>query len=354
VSIYSLATVRRPGLASPMNLEQFDPAADPESVRACHEIFLAGVPADDPDGPPVPPRSFANWLELHWLGSPSECWLARDGAGEPAGWFRLILPQHENRHLADLALVVHPSRRRAGLGTALLRSAAARARDLGRSALNSATRKSSPGEAFARTAGARAGITEIRRALDVVAVEAGRLASLRESAEAAAAGYSLLDWDGRTPEEYLAGLSDVHAATADIPRDPGHEATRWDPDRLRLADERIASRGLRIHTIAARSLASGQLAGLTQILIDPDAPAWADQALTAVSRAHRGHRIGLLLKVAMLELLARREPQIATITTYNAEDNQHMIAINEELGYTVMDRWSDWEIEAGRVLAAPA
>ena len=54
-----------------------------------------------------------------------------------------------------------------------------------------------------------------------------------------------------------------------------------------------------------------------------------------VVRGHRGHRLGLLLKVAMLELLAEREPQVERIETYNAESNAHMVTINETLGYRV-------------------
>jgi hypothetical protein len=69
--------------------------------------------------------------------------------------------------------------------------------------------------------------------------------------------------------------------------------------------------------------------------------------MTVVTRPHRGHRLGLLLKVAMLDLLARREPQIRQIVTWNAESNRHMAAINETLGYRVMDRWTtSWQLSA--------
>ena len=36
----------------------------------------------------------------------------------------------------------------------------------------------------------------------------------------------------------------------------------------------------------------------------PEAPSWGFQELTAVTRPHRGHRLGLLVKAAMLEWLA--------------------------------------------------
>ncbi len=72
-----------------------------------------------------------------------------------------------------------------------------------------------------------------------------------------------------------------------------------------------------------------------------------------MTRAHRGHRLGLLTKVAMLDLLARREPRVTQIITWNSESNRHMIAINETLGYRVVDRWTtSWLLPVGAVSGA--
>jgi len=72
-----------------------------------------------------------------------------------------------------------------------------------------------------------------------------------------------------------------------------------------------------------------------------------------VAGPYRGHRLGLLVKVAMLELLAEREPQLTRIVTGNADGNEHMIAINDELGYTVLDQWPSWELEVAQALSQP-
>lgn len=53
--------------------------------------------------------------------------------------------------------------------------------------------------------------------------------------------------------------------------------------------------------------------------VDPDGP-------------HRGHRIGLLTKAAMLEWMATAEPQLERIETNNAAVNSSMISVNEALG----------------------
>jgi len=87
--------------------------------------------------------------------------------------------------------------------------------------------------------------------------------------------------------------------------------------------------------VAARHDDTGELAALTEVLVDPGDPGWGHLAVTVVIRKHRGHRLGLLLKIAMMELLATTEPQLERIATWNAQSNEHMIAVNEALGYTV-------------------
>jgi GNAT superfamily N-acetyltransferase len=334
-----------------MNLERFAADRDRESVRACHQIYLSGWAADDPHVPPLSLRSFAGWMVCGWTEDPSETWLARDGAGRPCGWYVITLPQRENRHHAAVSPAVHASRRRAGLGTALVRHAAGRADQYGRTVLTSDTRDGSPGAAFAAALGARRGTTWSRRMLDMKAVPAGHLAALRAEAEPPARGYSLLSWAGPVPGEWVAAVAAINAAMADSPRDTGHEAQVWDAERVRQDDHRRAVQGWRSYAVAARSLATGELAGLTQVSVDPAEPAWGQQELTAVAGPDRGHRLGLLVKVAMLELLAEREPQLARIVTGNADGNEHMIAINDELGYTLLDRWPSWEMEVAQALS---
>ena len=99
---------------------------------------------------------------------------------------------------------------------------------------------------------------------------------------------------------------------------------------------------------------TGELAALTQIAIEEPDPSWGHQELTAVVRSHRGHRLGLLTKVAMLELLLAREPQIGRIQTWNGEDNAHMVAINEELGFRLTGKVTAWLLPTGAAGVTPA
>jgi GNAT superfamily N-acetyltransferase len=330
-----------------MRTERFDPVSDTAAVRACHDIHLAVYRADGVRRSPMSPRVFAAWLRYGWAESPVESWLARDDDGEVAGWYLLGLPERENRHLADVTLVVAPARRRAGLGTALLEHAAGRARQAGRTLLTGRSQEAGAGGEFARALGARPTLTGVFWALRPRFLAAGRLAALRESAASVAAGYSLVSWEGPTAEHRLMEVAALFDVEADAPRAEGAEPPAWNPARVRACDQRVADQGWRFYTIAARAPGSGRLAAITQLGVDPfDGSAY--QQLTAVAGAHRGHRLGMLVKVAMLELLAAHEPQLTQILTLTAEGNDRMDAINTELGFTVLERQLSWELETAR------
>jgi len=141
------------------------------------------------------------------------------------------------------------------------------------------------------------------------------------------------------------GLAAVNADLTDAPHD--HETPVWDEAQVRASDLMLTRARYRVYSVAARADAAGRLAALSMVFIDPVYPEWGFQGLTVVSRAHRGHRLGMLIKVAMLEWLAGREPQLRQIVTGNADSNKHMIAIND-----VIDHWPSWELDVSQVLPA--
>jgi GNAT superfamily N-acetyltransferase len=314
-----------------------DPA-DIDTVWALLDLENTANVADDPAAPPWGAGPFRARLTLgpeH--GGAGETWYAPDeAAGAIIGWYRLQLPDLENRDRAMLNLVVHPARRRRGLGTALLRHAAGRAAANDRAFLDSFVPQGTAADAFARWAGATYGLTDQRRTLDLATLPPGRLAQVREAAAKAATDYSLVSWAGRTPDEYLTSVAAMYTAMNDAPARPGAEPDIWDEQRVRdRADARLEATGARGYQVVALSQASGEMAALTELRVDPDRPEWGWQGNTVVIRPHRGHRLGLLVKAAMLQWLADAEPRLRKVATYNAASNRHMIAINEELGFEV-------------------
>jgi RimJ/RimL family protein N-acetyltransferase len=190
----------------------------------------------------------------------------------------------------------------------------------------------------------------VRRVLAIDADLPARVAELRASAEQHAAAYSLRSWSGMTPDGLVEQATALHNAMEDAPHDAAFEPLRWDADRLRKEEQQDIEAGIRINSVAALAGDSGEMAALTQVYVDPDQADWGFQGVTAVTRAHRGHRLGMLVKSAMLQRLSDLEPQVSAVETGNAASNQYMIAVNEQLGFRVTDTFQNWEIEVTAAL----
>jgi len=339
-------------LAWGMRIERWDPD-DETTALACYEVHRAANSVDEPLTPPMNAGSFGLYLRGEGFEkTPGETWVARDAELGVAGYYRIHLPDLENLNRAMAGPVVHPAVRRRGIGGELLRHEAARAAANGREILSSATVAGSAGQAFAVAVGATLRFEDVRRVQYLAKIPAGAVASLREAAARAAAGYSLVSWTGDIPQEYLGPLAKVINAFEDAPHPEGEEPEVWDAARLRERTGTVVRAGfLRSHSVAAIHNATGEMTAFSEVLVDPEAPEWGFQQLTAVTREHRGHRLGLLVKTAMLQLLAQEEPQLERIETGNAAANDHMIAVNQQLGYEVVEPgWLSYEIPVAKLL----
>lgn len=327
--------------------------ADVATARAMHAAETDAMRSVDPQCPPWSEHAFTVRLSGRPPAfPPGEAWyVPGDVPGGVAGWCRLVLPDLENRDRAELDLVVHPAAQRRGLGTVLLRHAAGRAAARGRAHLDGEVPQDSAGQAFCVKAGARFGLQDIRRVLDLDALPAGHVAACRRAAAGAAAGYSVITWIGRTPGEHLAGMAELFTTMNDAPNGPQREPDVWDEQRIRdRLDARTEAFGARGYVAVAVCDATGEMAAMTELRVDADQPGWGWQGNTAVTRPHRGHRLGLLVKAAMLEFLSEAEPGVRKVATFNAAVNDHMIAINEALGFTVSGPpWLETELAVAAV-----
>jgi RimJ/RimL family protein N-acetyltransferase len=328
-----------------MRFEQFDPKADEQRLRSCHQIIISAQEEDDPGFPPFSSGAFCGWWAHGLSDEPRETWLARADHGEPAGCYLLELPQQENVTIAFLTLGITRSYRRRGLGQALLTHCRERAALNGRTLLETVCRTGSPGAAFAVHIGAEPGLSDLRSVLTVDAPALDRLPALCADAAAQASRYSLRHWSGPVPDDLLAQNAALEEALADAPHAEWFEKPKWDGDRIRAAEDRVAAQGLRRYSIAAIHDATGEMAALTQLSVDPLVTGWAFQDITAVVRAHRGHRLGVLVKAAMLKQLAELEPQVKRVITFNAADNEHMIAVNKALGFQPDEHFRHYQLE---------
>ncbi len=167
-------------------------------------------------------------------------------------------------------------------------------------------------------------------------VDPARLDALLGQARAAAGpDYRVHLWGRHTPPEWREDIcrlltrmsTDAPTAGLEEPED------EWTVERL-LADERQEAESPRTPFVAAvEHVPSGRLAGFTELIAPAERERTVDQDDTIVLVEHRGHRLGMLLKAANLAQLERLRPGHPSIVTYNAEENRHMLAVNEALGF---------------------
>jgi GNAT superfamily N-acetyltransferase len=296
------------------------------------------------------------WLGCISTGSASEA----GTAGIPVVVGELRLPLLDNADNAVVNVRTRPAFRQRGHGTAMLHHLAERARAQGRTRLigdiaepmpldvaEGQSVAPPPGVVFAANAGARPVTSEVRRVLQLGELDDAELARLQEDAAAHSADYSLIQWEGRASAEIVDDLVVLHSRmTIDAPLEElDWEPEQWTQDRYREREQRVIASGQVCLSTAARHNPSGQIVALTDIGLTVAQTDIAYQWATIVLPSHRGHRLGMLVKLANLEFVRTSRPHVQTLNTWNAAINDHMVAINEAIGFRPVERWREWQLE---------
>lgn len=176
-------------------------------------------------------------------------------------------------------------------------------------------------------------------------VDAGVFSSRLAEAIAAAAGYQSVTWQGRTPEEWVDGMALMRTRMSTDAPSAGLEQTEdlWTADRVRSVDELWETSPRVLLITVALHVATGLLAGYTELDVPGESDRSVEQVDTLVLREHRGHRIGMLLKLTNLRELATRFPDHSFVESMNAEDNRHMLDVNEAVGFLPVSYAARWK-----------
>jgi GNAT superfamily N-acetyltransferase len=273
-----------------------------------------------------------------WDGEPATPYLARvDGAVVGGG--TISVSSYDNLHLAWLGVNVHPDHRRRGYGSAILAFLEEESRRIGRTSAGIGGWESDATRGFAAVHGYDQKHQAINRRQFLADVDQAELDKRYDEALAHAADYVLERRRLPTPEAELDELAEMASAINDAPTDDlDIEDEVFNAQRMKAYEDACAFRRERAYRVVAKHVPSGQLAGQTVVVVPSERPTHGDQHDTSVVSAHRGHRLGLLLKTDMVRWLAEEEPQVEQIDTYNAESNDQMIGVNEALGYRIMGR----------------
>jgi GNAT superfamily N-acetyltransferase len=259
----------------------------------------------------------------------------------------------ENAHVAQFNIDVLPAHRRRGIGRRLLAWSANLASENGRRLLIAASYDHVPaGGLFLEGAGASHGLEDRESQLTLAQVDRDLLARWQADAVDAAAGFELIFWDNAYPEDQLDAFANLCEVMNTAPRGKlDIEDQTMSAAKLReyMANNRM--RGSFVWTIVAREIASGRLAGFTELFGNPARPTILNQGATAVRPEYRGHRLGRWMKAAMLEKALAEKPEARFVRTGNASSNAPMLAINIDLGFKPYMISTTWQLDLERARA---
>lgn len=232
-----------------------------------------------------------------------------------------------------------PRERGRGVGRCLTEFLTGECRLLGRDIVQTTAkypferRDDHPYRRFAERHGFTLANTQVERRL-ALPVSDRLLTSLAAQTRDTQRSYRLRTVVGPIPPELAQAYCDVNNRLAlEAPGGELHaEQGRRTPQILADQDEEIREQGrTRVTTLALDS--AGTVVALTCAIVTSRSEPHVDQWSTIVRVDHRGHRLGLAIKVAQVEAIQQQFPSKRFITTTNAETNAHMVAVNEALGF---------------------
>ena len=304
------------------------------------------------------------WLNQSW--DRRRLFVARIAGRVVARGHYETLPEDSADH-AWLAVEVLPDYRRQGIGTALFERLEAIAHTEGRRVQIVYTPSpDGPGERLPSPTGfgsvplsnpevrflrGRGYLLEqvVRASRLALPVDQAELRRLRaEAAFHAGPDYSVLQWVDRTPSEWLSDLALLNTRmSTDAPSAGLAEPEQlWTSERILQEEEKAAAGPRTTLTSAVLHGPSGHLVGFTQLEVPAESRRAVSQEDTLVLWEHRGRRLGMLLKAASLELLATERPGHPSVMTFNAEENRHMLTVNESIGFAPLGYEGAWRRDA--------
>lgn len=308
---------------------------DDRAVVALAELLSTSSPERSEEDPPISPVQLAldERINPPWLRRTRAFAWGADG-GLLAAALLEVEDRVDNRHLAWFEVSTTPDSRRQGLGTEVLEALLPAALADGRTLVMGGVPERGTGSAFAAAIGLTVGLREHRNRVRTADLPRAALESWIDDAAIKAIGYSLVNVDGPFPED----LYEPYATLADVMNDAPIDDLELEDfdytgDELRSLQDAAERRGTTRWTVLARHDATGELVGLTELLI-PQHDRWlAAQGDTGVVAAHRGHGLGRWLKAANALRLLDEHPEVEVMQTWNASTNPYMLAINHAMGF---------------------
>ncbi|AXO36909.1 GCN5-related N-acetyltransferase [Micromonospora sp. B006] len=332
-----------------MMVREWNPrTASSAEIASLLDTLNAVLAADLPQDPPWRDSSMREYLSEVMPGERRISWVAQeddapDGTpGAIVGHVHVLLLGG----IGVLEVLVHPAVRRTGLGRDLVRVAARRVWDEGFQSIGVEVVGDTPAVAFYESLGFTRDYVETRSVLDLRTVD---WPALTEMAAEVGAGYRVEFWPGGPPDELIEAYARAKAEVRDSD-DVELRPSSYDPDRLRDSLATLHRRGMKPYIVLALHEQTGDVAGLTEVVVPAQHPTRADQYDTIVVHDHRGYGIDRAIKARMLLELRSAEPQLVEVQTWNAQDNESMLKVNAELGYRPDRDWCEYGVDVAELV----
>jgi hypothetical protein len=167
--------------------------------------------------------------------------------------------------------------------------------------------------------------------LDLPLPEA-KLAELKRWAAEKSAGYQAVTWRGLAPREWREAYVLLHILEEFDYPDDDFERQHWTADLLDAILSRELSNGGELITTLIVDGDGAPAAG-SRLTVKGPARTSAENDHTIVLGAHRGHRLSALAKVGNLRRLGRDFPQVGSLHTDVAVENEAMWVVNDRIGF---------------------
>ncbi|WP_433533656.1 GNAT family N-acetyltransferase [Micromonospora sp. CA-263727] len=330
-------------------VREWDPrTASSDEIASLLDTLNAVLAVDLPQDPPWRNSSLREYLGEVMPGERRIAWVAQaeptpDGAPGPlVGQVNVLLLGN----IGVLDVLVHPAVRRSRLGRDLVLRAARRVYQEGFESIGVEVVGDTPAVAFYESLGFSREYVETRSVLDLAAVD---WAELAEMSTAVGAGYHVQFHPGGPPDDLIEAYARAKAEIRDV-EDGELRPSSYDPQRLRDSLDCLHRRGMKPYIVLALHEQTGEVAGLTEVVVPAQHPTRADQYDTIVVQDHRGYGIDRAIKARMLLELRSAEPQLTEVQTWNAQANEAMLKVNAELGYRPDRDWCEYSIDVAELV----
>ncbi|MPZ54171.1 MAG: GNAT family N-acetyltransferase [Acidimicrobiia bacterium] len=327
-----------------LEVREVDPNDD-EVVSAWWRITHEVADHDTPGQPPWRLDALRGYMSFPWR-SQETAHFAAFLDEEMVGVARVDWSLVDTPHLLSSELMVVPEHRRRGAGASLLDKVIALGRKMGKTTLlaegsappHDGPPIDDPGGVFAVNHDFKPALVNHHRVVRLP-VDSGATARFDELDDE----YEIVHWLDHLPEDWIEDRARLAARmVTDAPMgDLEITKEKWSSDRFREMEELVVS--MDSHYVGAGALLDGRLVAATEMSVPNSKGADAHQWDTIVDPDHRGHRLGLRIKLANLKTLMAERPDIERVWTYNASENTPMIRVNDALGFKVGGLLTEWQ-----------